>query len=232
MPLPWLIGIAAVAVTAAVVKAVTDDDDTSPNAGEAERRRQEREAERQRKSKDLSDNLKTLKREQVKDANSFLDSAHATLDKLNQPKIELDAAKLKAALTKNSLKKTSPGKFAPVPMQVAALLFNETDFLQRLPKQHNLWEFYLGREPAAQPPQQIDSRYAKHLYSMLSTPNADKGLTPFERNSLLANIKAIEELCGPLEISTEEQQDADILQNVANRLEKLQALKSHLEQQE
>lgn len=91
MPLPWLIGAAAVAAVAAIAKAVTDDSPSSSSSttthDDTERRQQEQEAKLQLKRENLKARVQSLageRREQLKaqlrDAASTL---AATSDKHN-----------------------------------------------------------------------------------------------------------------------------------------------------
>ncbi|MGB5956453.1 hypothetical protein [Pseudomonas sp.] len=73
MPLPWLIGVAAVAAAAAIAKAVSDDSPSSSssttNYDDSERRQQEQEAKRQREREALKAREQSLagdRREQLK----------------------------------------------------------------------------------------------------------------------------------------------------------------------
>ncbi|ELF6208028.1 hypothetical protein RNI54_004891 [Pseudomonas putida] len=73
MPLPWLIGVAAVAAAAAIAKAVSDDSPSSSSSttrnDDSERRQQEQEAKRQRERENLKARVQSLagdRREQLK----------------------------------------------------------------------------------------------------------------------------------------------------------------------
>ncbi|MFG0684832.1 hypothetical protein [Pseudomonas sp. WSY_20] len=73
MPLPWLIGVAAVAAAAAIAKAVSDDSPPSSSStthhDDSERRPQEQEAKRQRERENLKARVQSLagdRREQLK----------------------------------------------------------------------------------------------------------------------------------------------------------------------
>lgn len=73
MPLPWLIGVAAVAAAAAIAKAVSDDSPPSSSStthhDDSERRQQEQEAKRQRERESLKARVQSLagdRREQLK----------------------------------------------------------------------------------------------------------------------------------------------------------------------
>lgn len=73
MPLPWLIGVAAVAAAAAIAKAVSDDSPSSSssttNYDDSERHQQEQEAKRQREREALKARVQSLagdRREQLK----------------------------------------------------------------------------------------------------------------------------------------------------------------------
>ncbi|HJH19850.1 MAG TPA: hypothetical protein K8W20_14170 [Pseudomonas lactis] len=73
MPLPWLIGIAAVAAVTAVVKAVSDDSPSSSSStttyDDSDRRQQEQEAKRQHERENLKARVQSLageRREQLK----------------------------------------------------------------------------------------------------------------------------------------------------------------------
>ena len=73
MPLPWLIGVAAVAAAAAIAKAVSDDSPSSSSSSthhdDSERRQQEQEAKRQRERENLKARAQSLagdRREQLK----------------------------------------------------------------------------------------------------------------------------------------------------------------------
>ena len=73
MPLPWLIGVAAVAAAAAIAKAVSDDSPSSSSStthhDDSERRQQEQQAKRQRERENLKARVQSLagdRREQLK----------------------------------------------------------------------------------------------------------------------------------------------------------------------
>ncbi|MBL4983429.1 hypothetical protein [Pseudomonas fluorescens] len=73
MPLPWLIGVAAVAAVAAIAKAVSDDSPSSSSSttrhDDSERRQQELEAKRKRERENLKARVQSLagdRREQLK----------------------------------------------------------------------------------------------------------------------------------------------------------------------
>lgn len=73
MPLPWLIGAAAVAAVTAIAKAVSDDSPSSSSStttyDDSERRQQEQEAKRQRERENLKARVQLLageRREQLK----------------------------------------------------------------------------------------------------------------------------------------------------------------------
>lgn len=73
MPLPWLIGVAAVAAVTAIAKAVSDDSPSSSSStttyDDSERRQQEQEAKRQRERENLKARVQSLageRREQLK----------------------------------------------------------------------------------------------------------------------------------------------------------------------
>ncbi|WP_274642410.1 hypothetical protein [Pseudomonas serbica] len=73
MPLPWLIGIAAVAAVTAIAKAVSDDSPSSSSStttyDDSERRQQEQEAKRKRDHEKLKTRVQSLaseRREQLK----------------------------------------------------------------------------------------------------------------------------------------------------------------------
>lgn len=91
MPLPWLIGVAAVAAAAAIAKAVTDDSPSSSSStthhDDSERRQQEQEAKRQRERENLKARLQSLagdRREQLKaQLRGAASTLAASLDKYN-----------------------------------------------------------------------------------------------------------------------------------------------------
>ena len=91
MPLPWLIGMAAVAAVTAIAKAVSDDSTSTSSStstyDDSARRRQEQEAKRQREREQLKARVQALageRREQLKAQLRVAASALASsLDKHN-----------------------------------------------------------------------------------------------------------------------------------------------------
>ena len=84
MPLPWLIGAAAVAAVTAIVKAVSDDSpssssSSSSSSGDAERRKQERAAKREREQQGLKDRISNLEKDRREQLKTQLNSAAQTL---------------------------------------------------------------------------------------------------------------------------------------------------------
>lgn len=84
MPLPWLIGAAAVAAVTAIVKAVSDDSpssssSTSSSSGDAERRKQELAAKREREQQGLKDRISNLEKDRREQLKTQLNSAAQTL---------------------------------------------------------------------------------------------------------------------------------------------------------
>ena len=84
MPLPWLIGAAAVAAVTAIVKAVSDDSpssnsSSSTSSGDAERRRQELAAKREREQQGLKDRISNLEKDRRAQLKTQLNSAAQTL---------------------------------------------------------------------------------------------------------------------------------------------------------
>ena len=91
MPLPWLIGVAAVAAAAAIAKAVSDDtpssSSTTTHYDDSERLEQEREAKRLREQENLKARVQSLageRREQLKaQLRGAASTLAASLDKHN-----------------------------------------------------------------------------------------------------------------------------------------------------
>lgn len=91
MPLPWLIGVAAVAAAAAIAKAVSDDTPSSSSStthyDDSERLEQEREAKRLREQENLKARVQSLageRREQLKaQLRGAASTLAASLDKHN-----------------------------------------------------------------------------------------------------------------------------------------------------
>lgn len=83
MPLPWLIGAAAVAAVAAIAKAVSDDSSSSSTStktyDDSHRRKQEEEAKRQRKRENLKARVKSLAGERREQLKTGLRAAATTL---------------------------------------------------------------------------------------------------------------------------------------------------------
>ncbi|EZI30577.1 hypothetical protein [Pseudomonas extremaustralis] len=84
MPLPWLIGAAAVAAVTAIVKAVSDDSpssssSSSSSSGDAERRKQERAAKHEREQQGLKDRISNLEKDRREQLKAQLNSAAQTL---------------------------------------------------------------------------------------------------------------------------------------------------------
>ena len=84
MPLPWLIGAAAVAAVTAIVKAVSDDSpssssSSSSSSGDAERRKQERAAKYEREQQGLKDRISNLEKDRREQLKAQLNSAAQTL---------------------------------------------------------------------------------------------------------------------------------------------------------
>lgn len=63
MPLPWLIGLGAVALGTAVVAALSDDDKPSNNSNNDDEERRRRAAERERKERERNEKKATIKQE-------------------------------------------------------------------------------------------------------------------------------------------------------------------------
>ena len=84
MPLPWLIGAAAVAAVTAIVKAVSDDSpssssSSSSSSGDAERRKQELAAKREREQQSLKDRISNLEKDRREQLKTQLNGAAQTL---------------------------------------------------------------------------------------------------------------------------------------------------------
>lgn len=84
MPLPWLIGAAAVAAVTAIVKAVSDDSPSSSSSsssrsGDAERRKQERAAKHEREQQGLKDRISNLEKDRREQLKAQINSAAQTL---------------------------------------------------------------------------------------------------------------------------------------------------------
>ncbi|MEE4148856.1 hypothetical protein [Pseudomonas viridiflava] len=83
MPLPWLIGAAAVAAVAAIVKAVSDDSPSSASStttyDDSHRRKQEEEAKRQRERENLKARVQSLAGERLEQLKAGLGAAATTL---------------------------------------------------------------------------------------------------------------------------------------------------------
>ncbi|MEO9241114.1 hypothetical protein [Pseudomonas inefficax] len=83
MPLPWLIGVAAVAAAAAIAKAVSDDSPSStsspPRNDDSERRQQEHEAKRERERENLKARVQSLAGERREQLKAQLRGAASTL---------------------------------------------------------------------------------------------------------------------------------------------------------
>jgi len=83
MPLPWLIGIAAVATAAAIAKAVSDDSPSSSSSttrhDDSQRLQQEQEARVQREQENLKTRIQSLAQERREQLKTNLRSAASTL---------------------------------------------------------------------------------------------------------------------------------------------------------
>jgi len=85
MPLPWLIGVAAVAAVTAIVKSVSDDSPSSSSSsssgsGEAERRRLDLAAKREREETNLKKRISDLEKDRRDQLKVQLNSVAPTLE--------------------------------------------------------------------------------------------------------------------------------------------------------
>lgn len=89
MPLPWLIGAAAVAAVTAIVKAVSDDSPSSSSStstyDDSARRRQELEAKRQRERENLKARVQALAQERREQLKAHLRVAASVLASPSDP---------------------------------------------------------------------------------------------------------------------------------------------------
>ena len=89
MPLPWLIGAAAVAAVTAIVKAVSDDSPSSSSStstyDDSARRRQEQEAKRQRERENLKARVQALAQERREQLKAHLRVAASALASPSDP---------------------------------------------------------------------------------------------------------------------------------------------------
>lgn len=208
MPLPWLIGAAVVAVGAAVVKAISDNDDSTASSDTKDevRREQEREAKRQRKRDSLTAQLATLEKDRLGEAGELLARSAEALEQAPEKKIE----------------------FRDSPSFLGASAFLLAQSVGGASNTVDLHTF----KAALKSKLQATSAYAQGMGSILDLADHSQGdFNLAERKEFLVNLQLLESLYGAFPFDSEGLRDLTALRETRSRIDSLQLLKQQLEQQ-
>jgi hypothetical protein len=199
MPLPFLIGAAVVAATAALIKAASDDSpssspSSSSDSDEAERRAQAREEKKERTRTGLQERISGLVRDRTSQLQVHTRSAFEALGKDNIPV-------KKQLLVANALPHTTPGGWITSMQAVQGLLDVDT----------------VLRTKAVS-----TSAYAEITRPVL---NAADSFSATHTQAFLMDLNTLESLTGSVPVSAEEQRCLADVQASLERINQLKKLK-------
>ncbi|VVP01102.1 hypothetical protein PS838_02827 [Pseudomonas fluorescens] len=205
MPLPWLIGVAAVAAVTAIVKAVSDDSPSSSSSSsrsaDSERRKQEQAAKKERERQGLKDRVSNLEKDRREQLKVQVKNAVQALGKTSVP--------ITAVMTVN----VASAAWATLGQVGAHPLFGQSTS---------------EMERAISSKQSSSSGYGEAMRLFL---HASPILSAEKSKRFLEDLNVLEKLTSAINTEVADQQVLAQLKISAARIERLQRLKSEVEQQ-